>query len=97
MSKVLMAMLDQARGLAGVPFVINSAWRCYDHNEAVGGKETSAHLFGYAVDISCTASRNRYKIIKALITAGFSRIGISKSFIHVDIDGTKDAEVAWLY
>jgi uncharacterized protein YcbK (DUF882 family) len=92
-----MAMLDQARGLAGVPFVLNSAWRCYKHNEFVGGSEESSHLFGMAVDIACTTSRNRFKILQALISAGFTRIGIHENFIHVDIDGTKDAEVMWMY
>jgi hypothetical protein len=92
-----MARLDQARGLAGVPFEINSAWRCYTHNEAVGGKETSSHLFGLAVDIACTRSDRRFKIIQALITAGFNRIGVSKTFIHADMDGTKTCDVIWMY
>jgi len=97
MSRIFIARLDQARGLAGVPFVLTSAWRCYQHNLDVGGKETSSHLFGLAVDIAVTNSRDRYKIVNALLNVGFTRIGIGKDFIHVDMDNTKDAEVIWLY
>jgi len=89
--------LDQARGIAQVPFVLTSAWRCHAHNTAVGGKITSAHIYGMAVDIACSNSRDRFRIIYALIQVGFTRIGIGKDFIHADIDGTKDAEVVWLY
>ena len=97
MSRIFIARLDQARGLAGVPFVLTSAWRCYQHNLDVGGKETSSHLFGRAVDIAATTSRSRFLIVKALLDVGFTRIGIGKDFIHVDMDDTKDPEVIWLY
>ena len=43
--------LDTAREFAGVPFVISSATRCYQHNVNVGGSPTSSHLKGLAVDI----------------------------------------------
>ena len=43
--------LDLARGLAKTPFIINSGYRCKKHNKNVGGKETSSHLKGKAVDI----------------------------------------------
>ena len=97
MSRILIARLDQARGLAGIAFKITSGWRCYEHNSSVGGKETSSHLFGLAVDILATTSRSRFLIVKALLDVGFTRIGIGKDFIHVDMDTTKDAEVIWLY
>jgi len=90
-------MLITARGFAGVPFVITSAWRCEKHNKAVGGKKESAHIYGKAVDISAIDSRSRFKIVYGLINAGFTRIGIGKTFIHADTDHNKDAEVVWLY
>jgi uncharacterized protein YcbK (DUF882 family) len=97
MNSVLISMLDQARGLADVPFVITSGYRCKRHNAQIGGVPTSAHTFGLAVDIACSSSRLRFRILRALIKAGFHRIGIAKSFIHVDIDGTKDPDVIWQY
>lgn len=89
--------LNNARELAGIPFVLNSAFRCTDHNKDVGGSCTSSHLVGCAVDIKCTDSRSRWLIVQALIAAGFNRIGIAKSFIHVDDDMTKEPNLIWEY
>ena len=91
-------MLDVARSIAGVPFKITSGYRTAKHNKKVGGKEgTSSHLRGKAADIACTTSSARYRIVSALIAAGFTRIGIGATFIHVDNDSVKTPGVAWLY
>lgn len=90
-------LLDDARGIAGVPFKINSGFRTKSHNAYVGGKKLSSHLYGYAVDIHCTDSRGRAIIIDALRKAGFTRFGIGNTFIHTDNDPDKDANVMWLY
>ncbi len=90
-------MLDYARRIAKTPFSINSGYRCPKHNAEVGGKETSSHLKGYAVDIKVTSMRSRFKILSALMDAGFERIGIAKTFIHVDNDPDKGPEVIWMY
>lgn len=89
--------LNKAREIAGIPFVLNSAFRCAAHNAEVGGSETSSHLAGVAVDIRCNDSRSRWIIIDALKKAGFTRIGIGKTFVHVDDDLTKPQNVFWLY
>jgi len=90
-------MLITARTFADIPFIINSGWRCEKHNKSVGGKKSSAHLIGKAVDISAPDSRSRFWIVYGLINADFRRIGIGKDFIHVDSDHNKDAEVLWIY
>lgn len=89
--------LDRARHYAGVPFVITSAFRTPEKNEEVGGSPTSSHLKGLAVDISCTNSVHRYEIVRRLLGAGFTRIGIGEDFIHVDADPAKHQGVIWLY
>ena len=89
--------LDKAREIAGVPFVINSAFRTPEHNAKIGGSPNSSHMRGLAVDISVTDSRQRFIILNALIQVGFNRIGIAKTFIHVDMDENKSGEVVWLY
>lgn len=91
------AKLNKAREIAGIPFIINSAYRCEKHNQDVGGSENSAHRAGLAVDIRCNDSRSRWIIIEALKQAGFSRIGIGKSFVHVDDDLMKKQDLIWLY
>ena len=92
--------LDKARGIAGVPFKINSGYRSAQKNKAEGGKPDSSHLTGYAADIdlpNTSGSRMRFQIVNSLIKAGFNRIGIANGFIHVDSDPTKDKNVIWLY
>ena len=98
MNRGFMDRLNIARGLAGMPFTINSAFRCMKHNasEAVGGTVNSAHTRGYAADISCKTSRHRHIILKALRAVRFNRIGIYKNFIHVDCDPVKVEDVTWV-
>jgi uncharacterized protein YcbK (DUF882 family) len=97
MKKLICNMLDEARSYARIPFKINSGMRCPKHNKKVGGKENSSHQKGCAADIHCTESRNRALIICSLLEAGLTRIGIGKTFIHVDNDQDKAKVVFWLY
>ena len=90
-------MLDKAREVSGIPYVITSGFRTEDWNDHVGGKSDSAHLHGCAADIACSTSRDRFLIITGLLTAGFDRIGIGEDFIHVDNDWEKPEAVAWAY
>lgn len=89
--------LTLAREIAGIPFVITSGYRCAKHNKAVGGVAGSAHTTGWAVDIAAATGEQKFKITQALIIAGFTRIGIAKSFIHVDMDSSKPSPTIWLY
>jgi len=91
------AIIDEAREIAKVPFVINSGARCTEHNRAIGGKDTSSHTRGLAVDIKASGSRERYLICKAFSQVGATRFGLDKSFVHVDIDREKEQQVTWLY
>ena len=117
MSQDFLGFLDLARRISGVPYTVNSAFRTPEHNAKVGGKETSPHLRGLAVDIKADNSRDRYRILVGMIIASLvrtgqiadgeaaieamrkdiTRIGIGKTFIHVDCDGSRDPEVVWLY
>ena len=54
-------------------------------------------MYGLAADIACSASLDRFTIVDALIDAGFNRLGIAKSFIHVDSDPDKAPYVIWTY
>lgn len=94
-----MLMFDRAREIAGVPFVITSAFRTVAHEKLQGRSGDSAHTWGRALDIRASNSRQRFKIIDGLIKAGFTRIGINfqKNFIHADNDPTKDTEVLFSY
>lgn len=93
----LVQMLDKAREIAGVPFKINSGIRTKTQNTNAGGVEDSSHLTGLAVDLACTTSSNRFKMVTALLSVGFNRIGLGETFIHVDIDKSKVGNVIWDY
>ena len=96
-SKDLVFKLEQAREIAGIPFVITSGIRSDQHNAMIGGSPGSSHLTGNAVDLACESSRHRMIMLDALVQVGFNRIGIGRDFIHVDNDGSKPANVCWLY
>ena len=102
MDNAFLQMLDDARGIAGIPFRITSGFRTPSHNAYVGGVQPSlkskgsSHLFGYAADIYCKSGADREVIVAALIKAGFRRIGIANTFIHCDNDPDKNNSI-WLY
>lgn len=89
--------LDACRHEAGVPFIITSGYRSEAWNRKVGGVDNSSHLLGLAADIKAVTARHRYRILFALISGGFTRIGIGPNFIHVDADKSKPARVCWVY
>lgn len=91
-----LAKLDEAREYAGIPFVINSAYRSPDHPLSIKNP-TSSHIKGLAVDIKAKDSTTRGLILDALRAVGFNRIGIASTFIHVDLDMEKSQNVTWLY
>ncbi len=75
--------------------IVNSGYRCPDHNRAVGGSPTSSHLDGLAADISTPDHQTRYRIARALLLAGFRRVIIyrDKGFVHVDVDPDKPQDI----
>ena len=97
MNDSFLKKLDEARLRAGIPFVLTSAYRTYGHEVKKGRNGSSSHTKGLAVDIRAISSMERFKIIKALIEVGFNRIGIGKTFIHVDDDTDKPKNVMFHY
>lgn len=81
----LPAMLDMARGIAGVPFVLTFT---------TGGQHCgdSTHYKGMAVDIGLghlaagfDRDSVRGEIVRGLQQAGFKRVEIAPAHIHADI------------
>jgi len=97
MEDEFLRMIDAARDVAQIPFIINSGFRTEFHNRAVGGSENSSHLRGWAADIRAMNSTTRWIIIAACLQAGFTRIGVADTFVHIDCDPAKDENVMWLY
>lgn len=78
--------LCKEAGITPIKFHITSGSRSIEKNRQVGGKDDSTHLYGRACDIAAITSRDRFFIVKSLMLAGFTRIGVNfkKKFIHVD-------------
>mgnify|MGYP001563404707 CR=1 FL=1 len=93
--------LEASRVIAGIPFVVNSGFRCADNqNDLIArglSEPTSSHPKGLAVDVKAIDSDARFRIVDAAPKAGITRIGIAKDFIHLDIDQDKPQNLIWLY
>jgi hypothetical protein len=82
----LVDMLDKAREFADVPFIITSGFRSPGYNASLGGAPNSAHTRGLAVDLRCSDSWVRHKIVVGLLFAGFNRIELCPAHVHADCD-----------
>ena len=102
MDREFLRLLDQARAIAGVAFRITSGYRTTEYHQDLTDRgyptsPDSAHLHGCAADIEVKNSRQRYLIIRALLTVGLNRIGIGRTFVHVDNLETKTEDLIWTY
>jgi uncharacterized protein YcbK (DUF882 family) len=94
--------LDIARDIYGYPMVVTSGFRTIEHNRSLiergyAASPNSSHLLGWAVDIAVPNSERRFLMVEALLDAGFHRIGLGKTFIHVDLDPNKTPNCIWTY
>ena len=97
MRQDFMDKLDAVREKSGIPLVLNSAYRSVSHEKKMGRAGTSAHTLGCAADIRCNTDGNRFAIIRSAVELGFTRIGVAKTFIHLDNSATHSQGVAWMY
>ena len=82
-------ILDNIRHDCEFSFIVNSGCRCDEHNKNIGGARFSPHKkledgFTHGADIKISTSLQRCKIIKSAIKYDITRIGIGKTFIHLD-------------
>jgi Peptidase M15 len=88
--------LSIARGIAQSPFIITSGLRTTSQNESLTESvKDSSHLTGNGVDLSCPDSSMRFAMLKGLIGAGFTRIGIYSMHLHADDSPTLRPNVCW--
>ena len=102
MDPEFLRMLDEARHTSGIPYKITSGYRTKEYQADLRKRgyptaRNSAHLSGFAADIAATTSEQRMRILHGLVLAKFNRIGISRTFVHVDDDPGKPPDVCWLY
>lgn len=90
--KLLPLLLKLERTL-GHELMINSAYRCEEHNKKVGGVPGSYHCKGMAVDLACLNAEIQEEIVEVAITCGFRGIGWGSNFIHLDLGPERE----WRY
>jgi len=85
------------RVIYDTPFTPNSVYRCPNH------KDYSSNHDKFAIDVPYLkgSSSQRFRIVQSALKAGFTRIGISDNFVHLDCNpkhnGTALSEVLWIY
>jgi zinc D-Ala-D-Ala carboxypeptidase len=94
--------MDSARIQAKTPFRITSGFRCQSkqkelYMKGISSKKRSSHEKGIAADILVRGSATRSRIIRGLILAGFTRMGMGKNWVHVDDDRDKTMNRVWVY
>lgn len=89
-------MLDALRGLIIKPLRITSGYRTPEHNKRVAGAPKSAHLEGFAVDISRSnlSRADTAMLVDTAIHLGFNGIGLDDHFVHLDM---KPRRASWIY
>lgn len=79
-----MVAIEEVRERSGVPMHINSAFRSYAYERSKGRSGSSYHCVGCAIDIACTNSVSRYKLIEAAMYYGKLSMVIHPNYIHFD-------------
>jgi len=98
MNLAFVQKLDKLREAVKMPLIINSGYRTPKHNDGLKDSvDGSAHTTGHAADIRALNSATKYKIVEAAFRLGFRRIGIGKTFVHLDDSITHPQDVIWLY
>lgn len=89
MDPELIQGLEELREMISQPIIVNSAYRCDQHNADVGGVEHSFHTQGKAADISVSGMTAMRLASWCEQVDAFARGGIGiyphNHFVHVDV------------
>lgn len=91
----LLEALEALRSLGPEPILIDDAYRCPEHNAAVGGVNDSQHTEGKAADLRIEGLTVQQMYDRAKTVLAFLKGGIGVydgGFIHVD---TRDGKARW--
>jgi len=94
---VLAEHLQGIRDAAGKAIIINSSYRCPDHNKEIGGVSNSQHVLGKAADINIKgwSADKTADFIEGLHNQWKNRsggLGRYNTFTHIDI---RNAYARW--
>ena len=69
MNALMEECLDKVREMWGKPIGVNSGYRSYELNKAVGGAKNSQHLRGEAADITTGTKENNRKLFDLIVAS----------------------------
>lgn len=83
---LLLEKLDILRAEYKYPIYVSSGYRCFEHNEEIGGEINSQHLLGNAADIYVSGDYQKFYDL-VIRTQLFDGIGYypEQEFVHVDV------------
>lgn len=89
MDPFLLSLLDVLRHKIGEPLIVSSGYRCFQHNQEVGGVVSSQHVKGTAADILVPNGVSLNYMADMARGLGADGIGryYSDGFIHIDTRG----------
>jgi len=79
--------LQELRDTLGTPIIINSGYRCFKHNAAVGGAKHSLHLNGMAADCGFPGHKLFDVYLMAVQIDAFYHGGIGVYVPWIDVNG----------
>jgi len=75
----LIEKLEQLRVRLGKQVILTCAYRCPQHNEAVGGTPNSFHPQGIAADVRTTnLGMSPLEVVRIAREIGFTGVGVSR-------------------
>ena len=83
MNEGFLELLFKVRAQVDFPLIIESGYRCKQHNKDLGGVPNSAYTRGLAVSVRITSPLDRYELIEQLVYHGLS-FGVHSDFIHIE-------------
>lgn len=95
----LVDALEQFRALVGKPVIVNDAYRCPEHNAAVGGVPDSEHVQGIAADIrveGMTGGEMEAAAMKCHLIMAIGRSD-SPAYVHIDTRPMTRGRALWAY
>lgn len=99
--QLVLKILQPLRDATGKPVIINSGYRSYLVNKAVGGEEDSQHLSGQAADIRIPGMTNeqiisKIRSLKLPYDQVIDEVKKDTSWVHVSYNGAGKQRLEWL-
>lgn len=86
--------MEKVRALLGKPISISSGYRCLALNRAIGSRDDSAHVQGFAADFSCWNFGSPETIVHAIEQSDikFDQLIMEGNWVHISFAPTMRQE-----